>query len=378
MKKNRSWADPSGFIKQIHVEEDVLDLKYTKEILERVNRPINIVAEGENPYGISEDFPTNLQHGKKHLFLCKNKGAFFKPCPGTTCYNCCDYQVLNIGMNCPMDCVYCILQAYLNRPWITTFVNIDKLFDEINLTLSNNPEKFFRIGTGEFSDSLALDSITGLSKKLVEYIAQRKNAVLELKTKSAVIDQLQHAEHSGKTILSWSLNSPIIMQKEEIRSATLAERIDAARRAASWGYRLAFHFDPIIYHKGWKQGYEETIRQLFNTVPRDSIVWISLGALRYIPSLKTIGTERFPHSRIFYQEFVAGLDGKSRYFRTQREDLYLYIYSLLQKNISSDTCVYFCMESDAIWQKVFGYSPDDKGGIATMLDKAASIGVSKY
>ena len=33
-----------------------------------------------------------------------------------------------------------------------------------------------------------------------------------------------------------------------------------------------------------------------------------MGALRYLPSLKTIGTERFPGSRIFYQEFIEGLE----------------------------------------------------------------------
>jgi spore photoproduct lyase len=378
MIKTQSWSDPSRYIRQIHVEEKVLELDYTKEILKRTNLPVNIVSEGQTPQGIPGKFPDNLTIGKKHLFLCENKGTFFKPCPATTCYQCCDYQVLNIGMNCPIDCVYCILQAYLNKPWISAFVNIDKLFNELDQSLTAEPDRFFRIGTGEFSDSLALDNITGLSSKIVEYFAQRKNAVLELKTKSAAIDQLQHADHRGRTILSWSLNSPIIMKKEEIRSASFKERLEAASRAASWGYRLAFHFDPIIIHKDWKEGYSETIRQLFRKVPKESIAWISLGALRYLPSLKGIGTSRFPHSRIFYQEFVAGLDGKSRYFRAQRENLYQHIHEQLTKNISSDTCLYFCMESDEIWQKVFGYSPDKKGGIPAMLDKAALAAAAKF
>ncbi len=378
MKSKKSWADPSIYIEHVHVEKNVLELDYTQEILKRVNLPVNIISEGEKPEGITGFFPDNLGRGKKHLFLCENKGAFLKPCPGTNCYHCCDYQVINIGMNCPMDCVYCILQAYLNKPWISAFVNIDKLFNELDAAFAAEPQRFFRIGTGEFSDSLALDNITGLSSKIVEHIAKQNNAVLELKTKSAVIDQLEYADHKGRTILSWSLNSPIIMKREEIRSASLEERLEAAGRAASWGYLLGFHFDPLIIHDGWQEGYSETIKLLFQKVPKESIVWISLGALRYLPDLKMIGTDRFPKSRIFYNEFITGLDGKSRYFRSQWEELYSHIYSQLKKNISPDTCIYFCMESEELWQKVFGYSPEEKGGIPEMLDLAATTTISKF
>lgn len=378
MKNGKSWADPSRYIRQIHVEEGILNLDYTQEILKKSHLPVNIVKEGMTPQGINGTFPHNLREGKKHLFLCKNKGTFFKPCPGTLSYQCCEYQVLNIGMNCPMDCVYCILQAYLNNPWITAFVNIEKLFDELQQTLTSHPDNFFRIGTGEFSDSLALDNITGLNKKIVEYIAKKKNAVLELKTKSGVIDILQHADHRGRTLLSWSLNSPKIMRQEDIRSATIVERLDAASRAADWGYQLGFHFDPIILHKNWKEGYLETIQMLFERVPKESITWISMGALRYLPHLKEIATCRFPQSRIFYEEFVSGLDNKARYFRSQRQKLYQYLYAELEKKISPDTCVYLCMESDEIWDNVFGYSPDEKGGIPSMLNRAAVKAAAKY
>jgi spore photoproduct lyase len=139
--------------------EDCLDLPYTREIMARANLPVTVVGERDVPR-IDGDYPYNLSAGKHHLFLCRNRGAFFKPCPGTRDYRCCDYQVLNIGMNCPMDCVYCILQAYLNNPWLSFFVNVDQLFAELDLALDAEPERFFRIGTGEFTDSLALDNLT--------------------------------------------------------------------------------------------------------------------------------------------------------------------------------------------------------------------------
>ncbi len=371
MKSNTPYIDPARFVTRLHVAEDCIDLAYTKEIIQRTALPVTVIDKDQAP-DISGDYPYNLSKGKHHLLLCRNRGAFFKPCPGTREYICCDYQVLNIGMNCPMDCVYCILQAYLNNPWISFFVNIEDLFAELDQGLAAYPDHFFRIGTGEFTDSLALDSITHFSKRLVRYMRDKPNAVIELKTKSVVVDNLAGLDHNGRTIVAWSLNSPEIMAKEELRTASLEERLDAAVRCAEWGYRLAFHFDPIIYHQGWQEGYRYTIKKLFARVPAEAICWISFGALRYLPSLKHITADRFPASRFFYQEFVEGLDGKFRYFRPQRVAMYKFILAELKKYVHADTCMYFCMENDVIWNEVFGFTPDDHGGLPVMLDRAVN------
>jgi len=369
---NTSFGDPARFVQQLHVAEDCLDHPYTQEILARSTLPVTILKPGATP-DIAGEYPHNLTRGKQHLLLCKNKGTFFKPCPGTREYTCCDYQVLNIGMNCPMDCVYCILQAYLNNPWLSFFINIEDMFAELDAALLNQKERFFRIGTGEFTDSMAIDSITGLSAKLSRYMRDKTNGVLELKTKCDVVDHLQDVDHGGRTILAWSLNSPPVMAREELRTATLEQRLAAAVKVADWGYQLAFHFDPIIYHENWQQGYRETIRTLFERVPAEKIVWISMGALRYLPALKSIAADRFPTSSFFYEEFINGLDGKYRYFRPKRVAMYQFILGELQKYAAPRTCIYFCMESDVIWQEVFGYRPEDFGGLPAMLDKAVNF-----
>ncbi len=366
--------DPSVHIKRIYVDHKCADLPYTQEIIKRAtNIPVEVINDQNLLALYDTPYPENLSAGKKDLLLTTNQGAFYKPCPGTREYQCCDYQVLNIGMNCPMDCVYCILQAYLNNPWLSFFVNVDDLLTELGTKLKAETQSFARIGTGEFTDSLALDRLTGLSKILVPFMADKKNAVLELKTKSAVIDNLEGLEHRGRTIVAWSLNAPKIMKKEEIRTATLEERLNAAKTCASWGYKLAFHFDPIIYHSGWQEGYASTIKQLFDTVPAEKIAWISMGALRYLPALKNIAGTRFPNSNFFYEEFITGLDNKSRYFRSQRVELYKGILAQLQERADKNTCIYFCMESDEIWQEVFGFTPDDKSGLGKMLDNAVSL-----
>jgi len=372
MAKSISWADPSVHITRIFIEESCAELDYTQEIVERASLPATIVRESEIASIVEGEFPANLSEGKKTLLLCRNSGEFLKDCPGTREYRCCDYRVINIGMGCPMDCVYCILQAYLNNPYLSFFVNREDLFSELRAKIAAFDGSVMRIGTGEFTDSMAIDRITGLSRSLVEFFAGQEKGILELKTKSSYVETLRGLEHRGRSIVAWSLNGADIARGEEIRAATLEQRLAAAAQCADWGYRLAFHFDPVIAYPGWEKGYRDTIDALFKAIDSEQIAWISLGGLRYIPSLKQIASERFPHSSIFHHEFVEGLDGKQRYFRPMRVEMYKTLYRLLRERCADSTCIYFCMESDEIWLEVMGFIPSDRGGIPAMLDRTVS------
>ncbi|ADH84787.1 SPL family radical SAM protein [Desulfurivibrio alkaliphilus] len=377
--------DPSRRLTSLRVEESCLDLPLTREILARAgDLPLTVIPDGAEPAPDLTPYPQSLTHGKRILHLGRNRGRFLKPCPATRNYRCCDYQVLNIGAGCPMDCAYCILQAYLNNPWLSFYVNIDDLFRELDETLDQatarqagaEPERsFYRIGTGEFTDSMALDRLTGLSARLIRYMATKSNAVLELKSKAVVLDHLPASGHNGRTVMAWSLNSAEVMHRLELHTADLDTRLTAAAHCADLGYPLAFHFDPIIDHPGWEEGYRETIRRLYQAVPATSIAWISLGAFRFLPALKGVIGSRFPGATFIHEEFVPGLDGKFRYFRPRRTRMYQLLIDELNRRAAPHTCIYFCMENDQIWRQVFGHTPEEKGGLPAMLDTAARAAV---
>ena len=359
-------------LQHIYVDADCLELPMTRHILRQAgDTPRTIVEPPMSPGSQGQYLAQDLTAGKRVLHLCRNRGKFLKPCPATREYRCCDYHVLNIGMNCPMDCTYCILQAYMNNPWMSFFVNTDDLIGELEERRRMEPDSFVRIGTGEFTDSMILDSLTGLSGILVEYMRDKPSMVLELKTKSTMIDNLEKLRHAGRTITAWSLNSRTINLREELHTATIDMRLAAAARCSRWGYPLAFHFDPIILHDHWQQEYTATIDKLFAAVPAERIAWISLGAFRFLPALRTIAGQRFPGSSLFFEEFVPGLDGKYRYFRSQRVELYRTLVEKIRQHAAPETCIYLCMESDEIWSQVFGYCPAEKGGLKNMLDDAA-------
>lgn len=312
-----------------------------------------------------------VAQGKRVLFLTQNRGPFLRKCPGTKSYICCGYHILHIGTYCTMDCAYCILQAYFHPPVLQYFVNHEALFKELDdLLLLKNPP-FHRVGTGEFTDSLIWEPWTQLSRDLIPRFASQDRVVLELKTKTCAIENLKGLVHNKKTIVAWSLNPPAVVRTEERHTASVKARLRAAARCEAWGYPLAFHFDPLILYEGWEKDYERLVGRLFKTVSARNVVWISLGSFRFMPSLKPIIQKRFPGSKMIYGEFVPGLDGKMRYFKSLRIELYRKMLAWI-KALAPDVLVYFCMEDEEVWRRAQGFIPEELGGLPRMLDASAA------
>jgi len=91
-----------------------------------------------------------------------------------------------------------------------------------------------------------------------------------------------------------------------------------------------------------------------------------------MPALKSIIRSRFPDSKIPYGEFITGLDGKMRYFKPLRIDIYKKMVSWINET-APDTVVYFCMEDDEVWEKAVGFVPKERGGLSAMLDRSAIL-----
>ena len=121
-----------------------------------------------------------------------------------------------------------------------------------------------------------------------EFMRDKNRAVLELKTKTTHIESLIDLDHGSSFVVSWSLNSEKIRKEEEKNTAPVKDRIKAASLLIEKGYRVSFHFDPVIYYPGWEQDYQETMELLKENIPPDKIIWISIGSLRYMPGLKNI------------------------------------------------------------------------------------------
>jgi len=356
-------------IERIYLDERAEKDSVSETILKALpNLRVETVPEKRSLIKRFSSMPDPIGVGKKHLFITRFYGRRLKPCPGTSNHICCGYYVINAVTNCPMDCSYCVLQGYLNNPFLTLYTNWDDLLQEINDFLSIDRQSVSRLGTGELSDSLALESIFPFSQFLIPFFAENQNGILELKTKSANVNPLLHLNHREKTIISWSLNPPKVIKRDERGTAPLEERIIAARKCQEKGYPSGFHFDPLIYYKGWEEEYQETIRQLFKQVDPKRVIWISLGGFRYPPHLKAIAQERFPNTEVFLGELFPGRDAKFRYLRQIRTEMYQKMVGWL-KEVDANLFIYLCMESKEVWEKVFGWAPENSSHLNKMFEE---------
>ena len=218
--------------------------------------PFRFVDDIASANGGASAVRDSFGSAKKKLYLAKHKGEFLKKCPGSEGQVCCNYFVINFASNCPMDCSYCYLQEYLaDNSALKVFSNVGDLIDEADATLKKHRGVFFRIGTGEITDSLALEPYTGMVREILPYFAEQPNVLLELKTKSDCVDSLLDLDPKGRVVVGWSMNPQRVIDADEHATASLAERLNAARRVQAAGYRLGFHFDPMIEYPGWEADY---------------------------------------------------------------------------------------------------------------------------
>ena len=355
-------------ISELFIDEQVKDFPVVAQVQSRLGIAGRVISDPGEVFQLVSQADDPIQKGKEVLYLTRNKGAFVRDCPGTRSYTCCGYKILHIGTFCTMDCSYCILQAYFHPPLLQFYVNHEDMVRELAQEFSK--PGISRIGTGEFTDSMIWEYGTDLSALIVPLFGAQTRAVLELKTKTTDIQRLKHLAHNQKTICAWSLNTERVIREQERRTASLNARLEAAGICESWGYPLAFHFDPVVLYEGCEGEYRQVIQKLFERVSADNIVWISIGTFRFIPELKNIIRNRFSDSTLVYGEFITGLDNKMRYFKPLRLNIYQKMVSWIRE-LAPDVRIYFCMEDDEVWEKTLGFTPEKYGGLSRMLDLSA-------
>ncbi|GBE03151.1 MAG TPA: DNA photolyase [Nitrospirae bacterium] len=304
----------------------------------------------------------NFKEGKKEVAAVPKKGEAMGTCATyNEKYLCCCVNVLRSVHNCPFECTYCFLQNYLTDGTTKVVSDVGALMSEVRSKIEAEPRRLFRIGTWELGDSLALESKTGQAANLIREFSGLGNAVLEFKTKSDRVDPILGIDHKGRTVVSWSLNTEDVTNSEEHGTAPLERRLDAMRKVVKAGYLIGLHFDPMIIHENWEEGYRSLAERVFGTVSTERIAWISIGSLRFNPEMKKKIENNYPESRLTCAEMVIGDDAKMRYVKPVRVEMYRSLYRQIKKYISKENLVYLCMERWDVWDKVFGYHPDSTG-----------------
>ena len=287
----------------------------------------------------------------QNLFLAEEKYDYCKPCPCTAGALRCGYSIFNLGFGCPFECSYCFLQGYQNFPGIIIPVNLGSFLERIDSSCSGSAVfPYPRFGSGEFTDSLVFDDLTGFSKEIIHFFSSLPDKYFEFKTKSINVANILSCPPQKNIVVSWSLNPQKVIDNNEFYTASLDERISAAKQCSDAGFGVGFHFDPIIYYDSWEKDYFEVIEKIFSNISQDKICWISLGTLRMPKNLKKAVENRFPENKILDGELLLDQGDKLRYLISTRIAIYSKMVEKI-RGLSKKPIVYLCMEPKEIWQK---------------------------
>jgi spore photoproduct lyase len=273
------------------------------------------------------------------------------PCPVASARTrCCNLQTLDAVENCGFDCSYCSIQSFYHGDE----VRFDTRFPEKLAQLTLDKKRLYHIGTGQSSDSLMWGNRGGILDALLDFAWHNPNVILELKTKSKNIQHLLKRDLPTNLICTWSLNTPTLIANEEHLTASLDDRLKAARRMADKGVLVGFHLHPMIHYDHWRQDYGTLFAQLNNSFSADEVALVSLGTLTYIkPVIKQLRARAGFQSKILKMPWVES-DGKLSYPTEMKLEMFRYAYQSLHP-WHDQVFFYLCMENHNLWQPVFGY-----------------------
>ena len=325
--------------KYVYIEESVKDSPMAQRARVMFPQAVFDVWDGKQKVGSA-----HFSRRTDTLLIHREKYDFLKPCPCSEGNAGCGYNLINLGFGCRFECEYCFLQQYQNLHAILLPANVQEFLEKIDQgSFRRGPFDRVRIGSGEFTDSLVFDELTQYSRALVPFFKKRPHLQFEFKTKSTCIEGLLKEGGAENVVVSWSVNAPQFIEQVEHFTPSLTQRLAAAKQVAQAGYRLGFHFDPVVPFDGWQEAYLAAAQQIADSVPREKVAWISVGLLRFSRELKKVVENRFPENWILDGEFLLEFDGKMRYPEKLRQEAYEFLVPHLKK-LFPQTVVYVCME----------------------------------
>ncbi len=264
---------------------------------------------------------------------------------------CCNLQTLDAVDNCGYGCSYCSIQSFFDGKQIRFDNHFTDKLDKLDL----DPEQTYHIGTGQSSDSLMWGNSHGVLDSLIAFARANPNVILELKTKSANIGHLLKSKPLPNLLCTWSLNTATIIEHEEHGTAPLQKRLTAATKLADAGYRVGFHFHPIVHYDHWYRDYSAIVEQLVERFKPSDVVLISMGTLTFIKSVIREIRKRSIPGQILKMPMIDA-DGKLSYPDDIKLELFTGLYDAFPVTWKEQVFFYLCMENQRFWEPVFGYA----------------------
>jgi len=295
---------------------------------------------------------TQLDGTKKRQVQCVGDGSIIRRFDKTsiptsqTDVVCPHFLELKWAYGCPFDCAWCFLKGTLRmldtktKPVVKEYCKIQKHTQSL---FENDGHSEELLNAGELADSLMTENAKEpFSKFIVPLFEQQERHKVLLLTKSTCTKNLEKMKSHNQTIISFSLNAPIVSKKWEM-APPVKKRIHAAKTLSQCGYDVRIRIDPIVPIKDWEREYFGLADSIFaNFIPER----ITLGSLRGLQSTINNASDK---------SWVTFLTEKSNWGKKidfeLRHRLYSAVIDYLKDEYSFER-IALCKETIGMWDKL--------------------------
>ena len=308
---NKKKISLNNRFSHIYVEKKILDNKNTLEILSKFRDAKIIEIDNYKEVFSSNNQDFHLQKLGQNLILASNKpNMIYEGAVVCEDFENDNFYYTSSIINCVYDCEYCYLQGVYSSGNIVIFVDIEKVFEEVEELY--NKLKSLYLCVSYDTDLLAIENICSFSEKWYHFIKDKKNLKIELRTKSANIDKFLNLDVLDNFIIAFTLSPEGIALKNEKYTAGFKNRVKAIKELQNKGWKVRICIDPLIYIDDFEKNYSEMIEYLFSEIDKNKVIDVSIGVFRTSKEYLKKMRNQNKKSEILYYPFEC-IDGVYTY-----------------------------------------------------------------
>lgn len=295
----------------IYVEKKILNNKNTLEILSKFKDVKIIEIENYKEVFSSNNQDFHLQKLGQKLILASNKAnMIYEGAVVCESFENDNFYYTSSIINCVYDCEYCYLQGVYSSGNIVIFVDIEKVFEEVEELY--NKLKTLYLCISYDTDLLAIENICGFSEKWYYFIEDKKDLKIELRTKSGNIDKFLNLKPLDNFIIAFTLSPENLALKNEKYTASFKNRVKAIKELQEKGWKVRICINPLIYSDNFEKNYSQMIEYLFNEIDKEKVIDVSIGVFRISKEYLKKMRNQNQNSEILYYPFEC-IDGVYTY-----------------------------------------------------------------
>lgn len=255
-----------------------------------------------------------------------------------------DFLVPYTSSGCTASCLYCYLVCNYNKcAYLRLFVNREQMLEKIIKTAEKSDKNLnFEIGSN--SDLILENSITNNLVWTIDNFKNTSKGTLTFPTKFDMVDDILNLDHRGKIIIRMSVNPEFIINRVELGTSRLEDRIEAINKLKDAGYKIGILIAPVIFVDNWQQLYLELIQRLYSElseqVKKDVFFEVIFMTYSYVHT--KINEEAFPNAiNLYNKDLMRGRGrGKYMYKDNLREEGRRFFIEQLQKYFPNNKIEY--------------------------------------